>query len=42
MEKKQDKIDASSYLNKIEEHKKDQEKIQGIPAEEEQVVWITF
>jgi hypothetical protein len=37
-EKKQDKIDASSYLNKIEEQKKSQEIIQGVPADEEQVV----
>ena len=37
-EKKQDRIDASSYLNKIEEQKKSQEIIQGVPANEEPIV----
>ena len=37
-EKRQDKIDASSYLNKIEEQKEFQEKTQGVSVEEEQVV----
>jgi len=37
-EKRQDKIDASSYLNKIEEQKEFQEKTQGVSVEEEQIV----